>query len=188
VIGATRVRDLTLADCERVMASLSGKRPTQRKLSPLTRRTIALTLNRLINIAVYPLKIRASSPIPKGFVPKVRKGKALPYLYPDEDRALMKCAVVPIRERLFWGFLTREGCPEGEALALRWVDLDLERGAVRLDKNKTDDPRAWVSKSATSSKTPSNVWQSSPRRRSRRFATGSRRGSSRRTSQGASCW
>jgi integrase len=29
-----------------------------------------------------------------------------------------------------------------EALAMRWSDLDLERGAARLDKNRTDDPRA----------------------------------------------
>jgi len=27
---------------------------------------------------------------------------------------------------------------------VKWTDLDLERGAVRLDKNKTDDPRAWA--------------------------------------------
>ncbi len=44
--------------------------------------------------------------------------------------------------RLLWGFLAREGMREGEALALSWADLDPERGAVRLDKNKTDDPRA----------------------------------------------
>lgn len=32
----------------------------------------------------------------------------------------------------------------GEALALTWTDIDLDRGAVRLDKNKTDAPRAWA--------------------------------------------
>jgi integrase len=50
----------------------------------------------------------------------------------------------PLAYRLLWGFLVREGMREGEALALTWGDLDLERGAVRLDKNKTDDPRAWA--------------------------------------------
>lgn len=30
-----------------------------------------------------------------------------------------------------------------EAVQLRFVDLDLERGAVRLDANKTDDARTW---------------------------------------------
>ena len=33
---------------------------------------------------------------------------------------------------------------EGEALGLDWPDLDLSAGTVRLDVNKTDDPRTWV--------------------------------------------
>jgi hypothetical protein len=28
--------------------------------------------------------------------------------------------------------------------SLRWIDLDLDRGVIRLDENKTDDPRAWA--------------------------------------------
>jgi integrase len=66
------------------------------------------------------------------------------YLYPAEDAALMASGAVPLARRLLWGFLIREGCRVSEALALRWSDLDLERGAVRLDENKTDDPRAWA--------------------------------------------
>jgi len=31
-----------------------------------------------------------------------------------------------------------------EAADLRWRDLDLARGVIRLDENKTDDPRAWA--------------------------------------------
>jgi integrase len=31
-----------------------------------------------------------------------------------------------------------------EALGLTWSDIDLDRGVVRLDVNKTDDPRSWV--------------------------------------------
>ncbi len=38
--------------------------------------------------------------------------------------------------------------PRGDALERspfpQWGDLDLEHGAVRLDENKTDDPRAWA--------------------------------------------
>lgn len=56
----------------------------------------------------------------------------------------MACKAVPLAYRMLWGFLAREGMREGEALALTWTDLDLERGVVRLDKNKTDDPRAWA--------------------------------------------
>jgi hypothetical protein len=31
-----------------------------------------------------------------------------------------------------------------EALSLTWSNLDLERGTVTLEENKTDDPRAWM--------------------------------------------
>ena len=38
----------------------------------------------------------------------------------------------------------REGLRAGEAKALTWSDLDLARCIVRLDTNKTNDPRAWA--------------------------------------------
>ena len=43
-----------------------------------------------------------------------------------------------------YGVLVREGMRRSEGLALTWADLDLERGVVRLDVNKTDDPRSWA--------------------------------------------
>lgn len=46
--------------------------------------------------------------------------------------------------RLAYGILTREGMRASELAALRWRDLDLDHGRVRLDENKTDDPRAWA--------------------------------------------
>ena len=51
----------------------------------------------------------------------------------------MACAAVALSDRLFYGFLTREGMRAGEAIRLQWRDLDLERGTVSLDVNKTDD-------------------------------------------------
>ena len=91
---------------------------------------------------MYPLKIRETNPIPKGLAPKAGKRPAMAYLYPDEDARLLSCKSIPMRKRLMWGFLVREGCRVSEALGLRWEDFDLTRGAVRLDENKTDDPRA----------------------------------------------
>ncbi len=44
-------------------------------------------------------------------------------------------------KRLLFGCLSREGMRVSEALSLRWRDVDLERGSVSLDKNKTDDVR-----------------------------------------------
>ena len=43
-----------------------------------------------------------------------------------------------------FGVLEREGMRREEAADLRWSDVDLARGVVRLDENKTEDPRAWA--------------------------------------------
>src|SRR6185503_11180018 len=42
------------------------------------------------------------------------------------------------------GFLHREGPRSAEAARLTWGDIDLGRGILTLDENKTDDPRAWA--------------------------------------------
>lgn len=138
-IGALAVSDVTLADCERCMVALPPD------LARNTRRTVAIALSRLFSLSVYPLKLRAASPLPRGFLPRPGATPAKSFLYPSEDRALMACKAVPLVARLFYGTLIREGFRAGECLAMRWADLDLDRGAVRLDSNKTDDHgRAWA--------------------------------------------
>jgi integrase len=138
VIGGIAVTSITLDDAERVMRSLDPE------LSPLTRRNIGQTIVRLMNMAVYPLRLIPSTPIPAGFLPKPTEKKARAVLYPDEDRRLLASGKVPLCYRLLWGFFMREGAREGEVLGFTVGDFDLVRGAVRLDKNKTDDPRAWA--------------------------------------------
>ncbi len=86
--------------------------------------------------------MRLPRPPPHG--PSHVSGKAKAALYPDEDARLLGCTAVPLANRVLYGFLTREGMRAGEAMRLTWEALDLDRGAVRLDKNKTDDPRAWA--------------------------------------------
>lgn len=138
ILGGTPIDRVTLDQCEEVMRTVPAT------LAVPTRRNIGHMMVKVLRMAVYPLRLIERSPIPPGFLPGVTKRKAMAYLYPDEDRRLMACLDVPLEYRLLWGFLAREGMREGEALALTWADLDLERGAVRLDKNKTDDPRAWA--------------------------------------------
>jgi integrase len=137
-IGRVPVTAFTLADAELAMRALP------RDLSSATRRQYAQIIARLLALAVYPLKLRPSSPLPRGFLPKVTRSKATAWLYPAEDARLLACVDVPLVRRVLYGFLAREGCRCGEALALTWADLDLDRGVIRLDENKTDDPRAWA--------------------------------------------
>jgi len=139
VIGHVRVRDLTVEECEAVMRSLSST------LAINTRRNVGLTLGRILTLAVYPLKLIAVSPFPKGLLPRAGKGKgkALADYRPADDARLLACAGVPLRYRLLWGFIAREGMRSSEAIQLRWGDVDLKDGSVVLDENKSDDPRSW---------------------------------------------
>lgn len=138
LIGAVPIPDVTIAHADAVMSALP------KRLARSTRRHVAQVLSRLLNLAAYPCRIIPSSPLPRGFLPKPGARKALSYLYPDEDAKLLGALDVPLCYRVFYGFLAREGMRRGEAAALTWRELDLKRGAVSLDENKTDDPRAWA--------------------------------------------
>ncbi len=143
VVGTIPLVAFRLQNAEEVM------RRIPRKLSTASRRQIAQLLRRVLQLAEYPARIIEHSPIPRGFLPKVTQTKALAYLYPDEDAKLLACTSVPLVHRLLYGVLAREGLRSNEALTLCWSDLDLERGAIRLDTNKTDDPRAGPSMPAS---------------------------------------
>jgi integrase len=127
-----------------------------RKLPPefssASRRHVAQVMHRLLKLAVYPCKLIGHNPLPQGFLPKIATVKAKQYLYPDEESQLLRCAKVPLEYRIAYGVLAREGCRCGELLgdpkrgttAIEWDAFDLARGMIRLDQNKTNDPRAWV--------------------------------------------
>jgi integrase len=137
-IGGVRLEAFSLEDAERAMGKIDPG------LSSATRRHYAQLISKVLRLAVYPCRIIERSPLPVGFLPKVKAMKATAYLYPAEDAKLLAHAEIPLERRAFYGFLAREGMRRGEALALTWGDIDLEQGAVRLDANRTDDPRAWA--------------------------------------------
>lgn len=112
-------------------------------LSKDSRRHVSQILNKLLNIAVYPVRILRANPLPRGWLPRGSLEKAKSYLYPSEDAQLMTHAGVSLLNRLFYGVLAREGLRASEARELRVNDVDLENGVVHLDQNKTDDPRSW---------------------------------------------
>ena len=50
-----------------------------------------------------------------------------------------------VEYRILWRFLAREGTRISEASGLRvGLEVELTRGVISLDKNKTDDARAWA--------------------------------------------
>ena len=138
VFGDKPLDAVLLEDCERIMANLP------RSLSRSSRRHTAQLMHRVFAVAVYPLRIVRASPLPRGFLPPPHSSRVKAYLFPEEEAQLLACTPVPLEHRVLYGLLAREGLRKGEALALRWRDLDLQRGMLRLDINKTDDPRAWA--------------------------------------------
>jgi integrase len=137
-IGGVPLASFKLEDAERAM------RKVPKDLSAASRRHYAQLIVRILGLAVYPVRAIPVSPIPRGWLPKLGPKKARAFLYPDEDANLLACVDVPLVYRLLYGFLAREGMRRDEALSLTFDDVDLKRGVVTLDVNKTDDPRAWA--------------------------------------------
>jgi integrase len=135
-IGDHRLTDVTLDDCELVNV------PADREAA--SRRQVAQFMGTLLKYAAYPCRHISASPIPRGWLPKIPKPKAMQHLRPDEDVKHLANKGLPLYRRLFLGISRREGFRKEELAALRFRDLDLELGAVRLDENKTDSPRAWA--------------------------------------------
>lgn len=138
LVGDVPVADFTRQHAGTVMAALPPK------LSPKTRREVGQLINRVLSLAVEPMQILEQNPLPRGWVPKARGDKAKSYLYPDEEAKLLSCTAVPLGLRVVYAFLSREGMRKSGALGLTWADIDLKKGVVTLDDNKTDDPRAWA--------------------------------------------
>ncbi len=137
ILGPLPLAMITLDEYERLLRSL----PTS-GLSPASRRQIAQLVRRVLQIAVYPVRLIRANPIPPGALPHKGPAKARTYLFPPEEHALMQCTKVLLVYRLLYGFLAREGMRTGEAVALQWKHVDLERGAVRIEvDNKTNDYR-----------------------------------------------
>ncbi|HEY2369950.1 MAG TPA: site-specific integrase [Polyangiaceae bacterium] len=137
--GARTVASVTLDDLDHVMANLPKTTSTAG-----ARRQYAQSLRRLFVYARYPLRLRDDLPVPTGWLPKTKERKAKAWLYPSELAALERDTRAPLWMRLVFGLCAREGFRIGEACALTIDAIDFVHGVVRLDENKTDDPRSWA--------------------------------------------
>ena len=137
-IGDKPLDKVTLDDALEVMRKVPST------LAAASRMQIAQLMRRVLQIATFPARHIEHNPIPKGFVQRRHAEPAKGCIYPDEETKLMACREVPLSHRVMYGFLHREGMRAGEGYRLRWGDMDLKRGAIRLDVNKTKHPRSWA--------------------------------------------
>jgi integrase len=145
ILGDVPMSAFTLGKADAAMSTLPSH------LAPASRRKAAQMIHRVCKLAVYPLRLIPVSPIPQGWMPRIPKGSQKKQEMPtalEADRFVASDAV-PVVVRLFCGFVAREGMRHSEAEGLTWADLDRDHGLVRLDVNKTDDPRSWALRPGT---------------------------------------
>ena len=145
-VGGMRAGDVPIDQFNLGHAEAMARSLPETAVSAMTQRQYVSLIGRVLSLAVYPCKWLTVSPLPKGFIPKAGDTPLYPFLYPDEEAALMSAPAdrVPLSYRMLFGFMTRNGCRKGEACALQMRDFDLNRGTVTLNDNKTSDPRKWV--------------------------------------------
>lgn len=136
-VGAVPLAAFTREHANGAMEALSDK------IKGNTRLQYARLLTRVLNLACEPCGLIDHSPLPRGWAGKPDRKVALSFLYPTEDAQLLGCEQIPLEMRMLYGVLAREGFRSGEAMWLQWSHIDFTRGAVRLDENKTDQPRVW---------------------------------------------
>lgn len=152
LVGDVLISEFRIDHAEDAMRRLPDRVQTS-----ATRRQYAQCLRRVLELAVYPLRLIPANPLPRGFLPKVTQTRALQMPYPDEDAALLGCPGVPLVHRLAYGFLARMGFRKSEIIGgagdeeddaderepvppLTWDRVDLARGVVFRRRSKTDKP------------------------------------------------
>lgn len=118
---------------EHLEAVLRGFPPS---LATSSRRQMLSRLHRLLDLAVYPAKYLDHNPMPRGFKPRAGR-RAFPFLYPEEEARLLARRSIPLYRRIAYGLAARLGLRIGEVFGLRWEDVDLVHGVLRLGEHKT---------------------------------------------------
>lgn len=135
-LGERPVSAITKAELIEVKKSLPP-------MSQGRRRYYCMLLAAPLRLAVYPLDVIERSPVPPGFVPPKGGTRAFTYLYPEEDEQMLACTRISLVQRIVFGLTARNGMRISETLGLTESDVDLRRGNLSLDHNKTKLPRAW---------------------------------------------
>lgn len=143
LLGHLPVDEITLGRCNEVKRKVRATKTLKRVDS---RRQALQPLKTLLELCVHPLELLERSPLPAKWLPKKEGPRTLQWMYPDEDRCLMACPLVPVWGRALVGYLNREGGRIQETLDATLDHFDLQRGVARLDAHmtKTRKDRSWV--------------------------------------------
>ncbi len=138
-IAEVPLHEFTLDHAEHVLR--------QESLPEGSLRHVAQIMNRVLSLAVYPARLIAQSPFPRGWLPPANPVKARSYLYPVEELRLMQHTTIPLAQRLYIGMACREGPRKGNLSRLEWTDLVLDLnggGVLAFDSTKNADDANWA--------------------------------------------
>jgi integrase len=135
-LGSMELRKVTSADLDRLYADmLSGGRADHRRgegLSPRTVRTTATVLGRAFKDAV---RKGAMPRNPNDAADPPRAGATAPGAIKAWNAAELHAFLDATRTHRYgraWAFLASTGCRRGEALGLRWSDIDIDNRRASL--------------------------------------------------------
>lgn len=121
-----------------------SKLPVDRVRRDATRRHVAQIMGRLMHVAVFPGRLIVATPLPRGWLPKIKDRRHYSCLYPREEALLLAHEASSAAFRLFCGILNREGMRLSELFDSAWKQWNLVEGTFTTAKTKTDDPRMWA--------------------------------------------
>ncbi len=129
-LGATKLQSLTGARIDAVLAELqTGDRP----LSARTARQVHMLVNRIVRAAVKERLIARNIMDDVDDRPKATKKRIAPLTPEQVQTVIERLAGKKIRVPVLVALYT--GMRRGEVLALRWNDLDLDAGTIRIDES-----------------------------------------------------
>jgi integrase len=148
IIGAHGIVDVTRDDLKRVVAALDAKaragfhRTAEKRRRPFAWKSavnvwsnVRALFRDACSAKRVDLCVRHDNPATGVAGPDTGPKKAKTYLWPSEFRALVSCPDVPLKWRRMFAIATYLYARAGEVNALRWEDVDLERGVVLIHRS-----------------------------------------------------
>ena len=134
-LGRTRLADVQHRDVQRIADDLLAE-----GRDPSTIRNALMPLRVIFRRAIEDGDM-AINPCTHLRLPAVR-GRRERIASPDEAQQLL--AVLPERDRPVWATALYAGLRRGELMALRWEDVDLAAGVIRIERSYDDKGRVEI--------------------------------------------
>ncbi|MEU5880871.1 site-specific integrase [Spirillospora sp. NPDC047279] len=128
-LGAHRLDKLTPEHCEKLYAKMQD-----RGLSAGTAHHVHRTLRNALNVAVRREAV-GTNPVLMAAAPRLDEEEPEPYEI-DEIKRLLKVAQSQERNGARWVLALALGLRQGEALGLKWADVDLATGMIRIRRGR----------------------------------------------------